>query len=191
MPVAATGDALDWVTAIASVMSSIGVLAALVLLRPQLQEFRANAMDRERAVAMKVTAWAEKRSPEGRWIVAHNASSQPIRDIRLWLVPGGEVPDEESEPPWDRRPTTRRAVLAPHDELRYLIPNEAMRGPAPSQRPPVEIVFREDSGRLWWRDAMGRLVSLSRRHMRGQDNLPDSQETDATATDGISTPSAR
>jgi hypothetical protein len=171
---AVTASALDWVSAISSVISALGVAVAIVLLFPQLREFRSNAAERERSVAVKVTAWAEKRDDKGRWIVAHNASDRPVYEVRLWLIRGDPVPEQESEPPWNRRPTAQRAVLTPHDDLRYRISAAAMRTAAPLTRPPVEIVFRDDSERWWWRDAMGRLVRLSREQMRGQGVPPES-----------------
>ncbi len=168
---AATQSALDWVSAVSSAVTAVGVVGGLVLLRPQLRELRSQAIERDRSVAVRVTAWAERRDDQGRMIVAHNASDQPVRDVRLWLL-RGLVPEQESKPPWDRHLTARRTVLAPHDELRHHIPVAAMLGTAPRERPPVEIVFRDESGRWWWRDGMGRLVRLNREHMRGQDQPP-------------------
>jgi hypothetical protein len=166
-----SGSALDWVTAVSSAVSAVGVITAVVLLRPQLRELRSSAHDRERAIARRVSAWAEKRDDEGRRIVAHNGSELPVWDLRLWLI-SGVPPDEETEPPWDRSPAARRAVLAPHDDLRHLIPAASLSPQHATTRPAVEIVFRDESDAWWWRDARGRLIRLTPRHMRGQSGPP-------------------
>jgi hypothetical protein len=166
-----SGSALDWVTAISSAVSALGVIAAVVLLRPQLRELRSNAHDRERAIARRVSAWAEKRNDEGRRIVAHNGSEQPVWDVRLWLISGVPLGDE-TEPPWDRTPSARRAVLAPHDDLRHLIPAASLSSQRSTTRPAVEVVFRDESEAWWWRDAGGRLVKLTPHHMRGRNGPP-------------------
>lgn len=152
----------DWLSAVGSLVAAAGALGALVigvvLLRPQLSDFRSRRSEAEQAQAATITAWSERLAPEGRWLVAHNGSDSPVFDVRLWLITG-DPPEHEDAPP-QRAPSAARAVLTPHDELRYLIDANRLK-PPPATRPPVEVAFRDIAGREWWRDAMGRLKKLS------------------------------
>jgi hypothetical protein len=108
---------------------------------------------REREQAGKISAWARKRTDEGRVVIAMNASDSPVRNVRVWLVtPSTPAPDDGVP---DRDPTAQRAVLEPDAPLEHEIPSSAMRGSAPAERPSVVLAFRDADGRDWIRAANG------------------------------------
>lgn len=112
---------------------------------------------KERAQAERVSAWAGKRTDEGRRVFVHNASEQIVRDVRAWLVtPIPQSPAEDALP--DRAPATQRAVLEPGGTLEHLISASSMRGPAPIKRPSVILAFGDADGRQWIRTDDSRLL---------------------------------
>jgi hypothetical protein len=146
--------ASDTTDIISVAVGVVGAVVGVVGFVFGLRERRDAKELRERQQAQKVNGWAERRTDEGRVVVAQNASDQPVRDVQVWLItpsksaPFGVVPD------WD--PATHRAVLEPKDSLEHLI--ETMTGPAPTERPPVVLTFTDADGRHWLRNADGRLT---------------------------------
>jgi hypothetical protein len=114
---------------------------------------------RERAHAEKVSAWADKRTDEGRRVLARNGSEQVVRDVNLWLITR-HAPAAGEEAP-QRDPTARRAVLEPGETFEHLIPATAMKGASPKERPSVVLAFRDADGREWLRTADDHLVRIN------------------------------
>jgi hypothetical protein len=164
----------DWLTAGAALVAAIAAagafFVALAALRPQMSDFRMRRVEAERLraeaerlQASRVTAWAERRTDEGRWLVVRNANDEPIFDCYVWLIVDPQrQPVNKDGPTLTLHPNAWRTVVTPNDEFRYLVPAAAMRGRAPKQRPPVEVVFRDSRGRWWWRDRHGALLDIPR-----------------------------
>src|SRR5438067_12888600 len=60
----------------------VGVLGVVFGLRQRKEAARL----RERAQAEKISAWAERRTEEGRRVIVKNPTDQIVRDVRVWLV---------------------------------------------------------------------------------------------------------
>jgi hypothetical protein len=150
LPIAnATTDVIGAVVGILGVI--IGILGFLAARRQRGEVERL----RERTQAEKISAWADKRTDAGRVLRARNASDQVVNKVRVWLVTPATPAPERGLP--DREPSTRRSVLEPGDTLEHLIPESAMRGAAPADRPPVILAFVDVDGRQWVRSANGAL----------------------------------
>jgi hypothetical protein len=108
----------------------------------------------ERRQAEQVTAWAGKRTEEGRPVFIRNGSDQIVRDVKAWLVIPSDPPPGDAAP--GRDPVTQRAVLEPGDTLEHLI--RSLRRPAPKERPPAILTFTDAEGRDWMRTHEGRLL---------------------------------
>jgi hypothetical protein len=113
----------------------------------------------DRAAASKVSAWAERRTEEGRLLVAHNGSDESMYSCTLWLVtPRMRARAAGGLPPTDRR-SAFTSIIRPGKDFRYLV--RALKGPPPRKVPPVEIVFRDGQGQWWWRNQDGVLAELT------------------------------
>jgi hypothetical protein len=158
-------SATDWTTAVAALVAALGGVGAfavaLIALRPQLSELRSVKRERETAQARRITAFAERRDERGRCLVVHNGSDEPIYECGLWLITAHLSDHESGMPPTDLHPTVFTHVVTPHDDFRYQIPVERLKGSAPSRRPPVEVVFCDANQRWWWRSESGRLRRLN------------------------------
>jgi hypothetical protein len=125
-------------------------------LAQQVADAKQRVLDAERAQAVQVTAWSQKRmsDEDDRRIVARNGSDNPVFDVRLWLILTDPPPIDEKSPPDNSQTSARTAVVGPRDEFVYAIKSKA---PRLDHRPPVEITFLDAQGLGWWRDAMGQL----------------------------------
>jgi hypothetical protein len=117
--------------------------------------------DRKAREASKVSAWAERRTEEGRWLVVHNGSDEPMYSCTLWLITPRMPPRAAGGlPPTDWRSAFTN-VIPPQHDYRHLIPADRLQGSGLKQRPPVEIIFRDSRNQLWWRKGDGAIEQLT------------------------------
>jgi hypothetical protein len=114
-----------------------------------------------RSEASKVTTWAERRAEEGRWLVVHNGSDEPISSCTLWLITPRIPPRATGGlPPTDWN-SAFTSVIPPQCDYRYLVRAGRLRGSGLARRPPVEIIFRDSQNQWWWRKADGAIEQLT------------------------------
>jgi len=119
---------LEWVSALSGSIAAIAAIVTLGLafisLRPQLAVLRRQLTEGERTQAVKVSAWAERRTSdqEGRTIVVRNSSDEPVNDCRAWLITDESLALLRRPP--EARPSATWSVIPPHDELRRWLRNQ-------------------------------------------------------------------
>jgi hypothetical protein len=170
--VAVASSASDWVSAVSESVSAVAaalvLLFAFVTLRPQLRDLQGQRAERETRQkeaearqARLISAWPRaRRSPaEGRVVVVHNGSDQPIHRCLVWLITTG-VPDPDTLAELlGRRPSAWTSIVAPHDEYRYEL--KSSRGkPRPLRRPDIVVAFQDEENRSWWRNRNGVLAPI-------------------------------
>jgi TIR domain len=108
-----------------------------------------------RSEASRVNAWADRRTEEGRWLVVHNGSDEPMYSCTLWLITPRMPPRAAGGlPPTDWH-SAFTSVIPPQHDYRYLVPADRLQGSGLRMRPPVEIIFRDSHSKWWWRKADG------------------------------------
>jgi hypothetical protein len=115
----------------------------------------------DRSEASKVSAWAERRTEEGRWLVVHNGSAEPMYSCTLWLITPRMPPRAAGGLPSTDWHSAFTSVIPPQHDYRYLVPADRLQGSGLRRRPPVEIIFRDSHSQWWWRKADGAMEQLT------------------------------
>ena len=114
-----------------------------------------------RSEAGKVTAWAERRTEGGRWLVVHNGGDEPIYSCTLWLITPRMPPRTTGGLPPTNWNSAFTSVIPPQRDYRYLVRADRLQGSGLATRPAVEIIFRDGQSQWWWRKADGAIEHLT------------------------------
>jgi len=104
-----------------------------------------------RPEALRVSAWAEPRTEEGRWLVAHNGSDEPVYSCTLWLISPRMPPRAPGGLPPTGWHSAFTSLIRPQHDYRYLVPADRLQGSGLRRLPRVEIIFRDSRSQWWWR----------------------------------------
>jgi hypothetical protein len=170
--VALASSASDWLSAgseaVSALVAVVVLLIAVVTLRPQLHDLRDQRSEREtrqREAAARqarlISAWtmARRRQADGRVVVVHNASDQPIHRCLLWQIKESASGGNTLAEFLSRTPSAWTSIVAPHDEYRYELKSSRNKV-RPARRPAVVVAFQDEENRSWWRDRNGVLAEV-------------------------------
>lgn len=153
------GDVPAW---IGSIATSVALLLTYSLLRTTRREQAALRAEQRQSQARKVSAWCERvepapgTGPDTVTIRLQNISDEPIYSVRVAV--GAQ---------WAKRSEYEELdvgyVVAPRSDERHTVQIRLDRAfGAPDPSPPVEIIFSDASGGIfWYRDRYGGLTEMT------------------------------